>query len=68
MWAGGCPRLWPSDAGALILRPKRKAESGHWAAPRPDPPTHRTIFWTLKDRLGLEHTTTPARAFAEFSR
>lgn len=40
--------------GALIIRPKRKNESGKGPHIAPIRQCIESIFWTLKDRLGLE--------------
>lgn len=40
--------------GALILRPKRKTEPGRGPHLAPIRQCIESIFWTLKDRLGLE--------------
>ena len=40
--------------GAHILRPKRKTEPGHGPHLAPIRQCIESIFWTLKDRLGLE--------------
>jgi len=44
--------------GALILRPKRKDEPGHRPHLAPIRQYIESIFWTLKDRLGLERHNT----------
>lgn len=44
--------------GALILRPKRKDEPGHGPHLAPIRQYIESIFWTLKDRLGLERHNT----------
>jgi hypothetical protein len=44
--------------GAQILRPKRKDESGHGPHLAPIRQYIESIFWTLKDRLGLERHNT----------
>jgi hypothetical protein len=40
--------------GAVIMRPKRKTEPGHGPHLAPIRQCIESIFWTLKDRLGLE--------------
>jgi hypothetical protein len=49
--------------GALILRRKRNHERGHGPHLAPIRRYVESIFWTLKDRVGLErrHTRTPSR-------
>lgn len=44
--------------GALILRPARKDEPGHGPHLAPIRQHIESIFWTLKDRLGLERHNT----------
>jgi Transposase DDE domain len=44
--------------GALILRPNRKDEPGHGPHLAPIRQHIESIFWTLKDRLGLERHNT----------
>jgi hypothetical protein len=43
---------------ALILRPNRKDEPGHGPHLAPIRQYIESIFWTLKDRLGLERHNT----------
>jgi hypothetical protein len=40
--------------GAVVLRPKRKTEPGHGPHLAPIRQYIESIFWTLKDPLGLE--------------
>jgi hypothetical protein len=47
-------RLAAERHGALILRPHRKTEPGHGPHLAPIRQCIESIFWTLKDRLGLE--------------